>query len=889
MLDSFDRCVEQHNHKIAVDFQGETLTYQELQCQINQLANYLSQLGVGVGTNIGLCLERGLDAVVGLLAILRVGATYIPLDPAYPKDRLEFMLTETQPSVVLTQSHTLPHLPTTTAQIVCLDQIQTVIQAARPALYDRPDHLDSLAYIMYTSGSTGRPKGVKMPRSSVEYYLNAIGDVLKIQPSDIYLHVASFSFSSSVRQLLVPLSQGATVILASQAQAKNPLVLLELMKEKHITVSDTVASVWRSVLQAVKSLEAAKRDDLLANSLRLVLLSGDITACTVLQQICQHLSSRPDVINIYGQTETIGVCAYRLPQDFDRTEGYVPVGFPYDHNRIYILDDAMQPVPQGNIGELYVSGGCLSDGYLNRPDLTERQFLPNPWAEDAEPTGLFARLYKTGDMARFLPDGCLEMRGRADFQVKLRGMRVELGEIESTIEHCPIAKEAIVLAKDDAQGEKRLVAYVVPQPSSAPLSPREFSTLLKSKLKATLPDYLVPALVVKLEALPLTPNGKRDRLALPEPDWSSLSTSTGAAQPEDQVEATLLQIWTDLFGFGPGLQDNFFDLGGHSLMATQLFAQMDSEFGCKLSFNHLLESPTIKTMAAYIRAGHTQDKSVIVVPLRKEGSKTPLFCIHGIGGASLYYKAMLPYLPADQPVYGIQSRGFDGIEAPLRKVEEMAELYLREIRKVYPEGPISLVGHSFGGLVAYEMAQQLQQRGEVPGLLVIVDTKTPKLAKTPPSMRRLLKTVGRNLWRMPHAQRKDYLLNSIQWFYKKRKVINDREYAEELKRKKPNIPMLNVLEPNYKAQESYNPQPYSGDMVVFRALTQSPRSAHNRTLGWDALVHGQIRVHTIPGMHTSVMEEPNIKILVKALNLYLGVSDQVIEIVFPNEANSYAA
>ncbi|MGB3615609.1 MAG: amino acid adenylation domain-containing protein [Elainellaceae cyanobacterium] len=875
LLDAFESCAERYGGKIAVDFQGETLTYSALLQQSNQLANALSQQGVGPNSTVSLCLERGLDAVLGLLAILRIGATYIPLDPSYPQDRLAFMLSESQPDIVLTDS--LIQLPDHQARSIYLDQERAAIQAYPTTLQVQPENPAALAYIMYTSGSTGKPKGVQMPRSSVAFYLKAIGDVLAIQPDDIYLHVASFSFSSSIRQLLVPLSQGATVILASQQQAKNPMVLLELMQEKGITVSDTVASVWRSVLQAVKSLDNSRRKDLLTNALRLILLSGDITACSVLQHVRQQLSNRPKVVNIYGQTETIGVCAYPVPDDFDRTEGYVPVGFPYEHNRIYVLDEDMRPVPQGEIGELHVAGGCLAQGYLHRPEKTAMQFVQNPWVNEvnrkseAHTSTDFSRLYKTGDLARQLPDGCLEMRGRADFQVKLRGMRVELGEIERTIERCAIAKEAIVLAKEDQQGEKRLVAYVVPQTHSASLPQREFAAQVRKTLKETLPDYLVPALIVSLEALPLTPNGKRDRLSLPEPDWSSLSTSSAtSAEPADEVESALQSIWTALFGFTPGLEDSYFDLGGHSLMAVQLFAQMDQQFGCKLSFNHLLDHPTIKAMAAYIRAGHRQDKSAIIVALRPEGSRPPLFCVHGIGGAAVYYRSMLPFLPPDQPLYGVQSCGFDGIDAPLRQVEDMAELYIKEIRKIYPEGPLYLLGHSFGGLVVYEMARQLEQQGDRPALVAVVDTKTPMLAKTKPSLVRLVKTIGKNLWTMPPAESKCYLVDSAQWYYKKRKVVQDREYAESLKRKNAHIPMMNVLEPNYKAQESYTPGPYGGDLIVFRASTQSPRSAHQWNLGWEELIQGNIGVYPIFGTHEGIMKEPNVGPLAYSLIQYLG-------------------
>lgn len=871
MFEKADQCFQQYGQKVAIQYLDEFLTYRDLSDRVNQVAHFLVSRGVTVETKVGLCIERGIDAVVSVLAILKLGATYIPIDPAYPQERIQFMMAEADPSHLLTQSHVLTHLPPLAAQTICLDREAEAMRQWQGQPWCEAQPPNALAYIMYTSGSTGKPKGVQVLRTNVNLYLDAISDVLSVNSADVYLHTASFSFSSSIRQLLVPLSYGATVILASQAQAKNPLALLELMKEHRVTVSDTVASVWRSVMQAVQSLDEDKKAALLHNSLRLVLLSGELTPCAVLQQIRQNLKSQPTIVNIYGQTETIGVCAYQVPPEFNQGEGYVPVGFPYGHNRVYILDEARQPVPQGDVGELYVSGGCLSQGYLNRPDLTDQYFLPNPWVDSgADRPDRFARLYKTGDLARQQPDGRLEIKGRTDFQVKLRGMRIELGEIEQVIEKSALAKEAIVLAKPDHSNEPRLVAYVVPSSETRDASVAPFAQRLKQELQQHLPDYLMPSLVVTLEKLPRTPNGKRDRLSLPAPDWSSLSSAGLDETTLDETEASLREIWTELLGFTPGVEDSFFDLGGHSLMAVQLFARLDSQFGCKLSFNHLLACPTIKQLAAYIRAGHTQDKSVILVPLRTEGRRPPLFCIHGIGGAALYYQVLLPYLPPDQPVYGIQAQGFDGVQEPLETVAAMASLYLNEIRQVYPEGPLYLIGHSFGGLIAHEMARQVQTRGETLGLLALVDTKTPKLAKTRPTVNVFLQTLLHNIWHTPAKERWTYLVESGQWFYKKRRIASDRDYAEHLKRQNAHLRMFNVLQPNYKAQAAYEPGCYQGTMVVFRALIQSPRSFKDRTLGWSEWVDGEIKVHTIPGDHLRVMEEPYVGVLAEAIRPYLG-------------------
>ncbi len=878
LLVAFDHHVHESSERIAVDFEDQTLTYGELHRLINQRANYFQQQGVQENTIIGLCLERNLEALLSVLALLRLGATYLPLDPTYPVERLEFMLQEAQPQLLLTHRPLVAKLPEMATPILYLDEVQgamgalTRIAACSPEIATTPAGT-SLAYIMYTSGSTGKPKGVQISRSTVYDYITALTQILAVQPTDIYLHTASFSFSSSVRQMLVPLSAGATLILASQSQVKNPLALLELMQTKGITISDTVASVWRSLIAATASLPTPERQARFNNALRIINLSGEITACATFQGIRKLFPQPPAVFNIYGSTETIGICAYPVPPDFDQEEGYLPVGFPYPHNRAYILDEQQQPVPPGATGELYVAGSCVSQGYLHRPDLTAANFIPNPWVADCpEPREQFSRLYKTGDVACQGPDGAIEIRGRVDFQVKLRGIRIELEEIEAALESCPWVKAAMLLGKEDPQGEQRLVAYVVPQGEGSTMTPQALTEALRTYLQEHLPPDWIPSLFMPLTALPLTPNGKRDRLSVPPPNWAILSTGNTSEQPEDETETQLQQIWADLLGFTPGITDNFFNLGGHSLMAVQLFIRIDQKWGQKLTFNHLLEHPTIQGLAAYLRSGQKSERSVIIVPLQKAGDKPPLFCVHAVGGAVMFYRTLIPYLPPDQPVYGIQSRGFDGIEPPLEQVEAMAAFYLEEIRKIYPQGPLYLLGHSFGGLIIYEMAQQLRAQGETPPLVAILDTTTPKLAAARLSLRRTAKTLMANLWQMSNQERLAYLTKRLRWFYRKRRIAADGLYAAELQAQNVNIRMFNVLKPNYHAQNAYQLAPYPGDVVVYCAKIKSPRSAHDPTLGWGEFVQGELHTYTVDGAHLTMLKEPHVKTLAACLVPYLAKS-----------------
>lgn len=868
MLSLFDRCVELYGNKTAIDFQGVTLTYKELQSQINQLANYLEQSGVSTETKIGLYLERSPDVLVGLLAILRLGATYIPFDPAYPKERLDLMFTEAQPSFILTQS-TLTQLPTTTAKTICLDLDKEAISKCQDEFLSKSDLSGTLAYIMYTSGSTGKPKGVMMPRSSVELYLNAISDVLLIQPEDNYLHTASFSFSSSVRQLLVPISQGAKVILASQEQAKNPLGLLELMKQKEVTVSDSIASIWRSLLQAVKSLDAAKRDDLLTNSLRLILLSGDLTPALVLQQIRQDLSSCPDVVNIYGQTETIGVSIHRVPREFEKNEGYVPVGFPYKHNRIYVLDENMQPVSQGEIGELYVSGGCLSKGYLNRPDLTERQFSVNPWIEDcSEDRQLFSRLYRTGDLARQLPDGCLEIRGRADFQVQLRGMRVELGEVESALSQHSAVAQSVVAIREDEPGDKRLVAYVVLVSSTPPKS-SEF----RQFLKPLLPEYMIPSVFVQLDALPLTPNGKINRQVLPPPAAKDMLSSTPYVAPRTSQEETLVRIWQQVLKLERvGINDNFFDLGGHSLLALRLFTEIEKAFGQNLPLATLYQAHTIAELSSLL----SQSKQLLpadcsLVPLQSKGSKLPLFLVPPAGTTVVNLGQLVRYLPPDQPVYGLEPLGMDGQHFPHTCLKAMAAYYIQEIQKLQPQGPYCLVGRCFGGVVVFEMAQQLRAQGQKVALLGILDTQTPPNFSSEKAASGSLKISEERRSLGNYFQYGDYLQPlAIRWqrgrliptrFFQSRAAAFCMRALKGAEAGNPvylflqqklfsRIPRIFTLAAHRKSRIDYWAKVYPGTITYFQ---NSDESMSSITARWSELTSAGLDCQIVPGNHRTML------------------------------------
>ncbi|MBD2525727.1 amino acid adenylation domain-containing protein [Nostoc sp. FACHB-133] len=597
----FEAQVEQNSNAMAVICEQQYLTYPELNVKANQLANYLKKRGVKPEVRVGICAERSLDMVIGILGILKAGGAYVPLDPAYPKERLDFILKETKAPLLLTQKHLVENFIQEEIQVVCLDADCDTIAQESEETPNTKVTIENLAYIMYTSGSTGKPKGVQVTHANISYYIPAVSQVMQIQPEDVYLHVASFSFSSSVRQLMVPLYRGATSIIANNEQTKNPISLFELIQKQGVTIVDSVHSVWRYGLQALETLDKRHTEALTKSKLRMILLSGDLPPVQIYKQLRDLFKESLDIFNIYGQAETIGNCAYSVPNDFDPERGYIyiPVGYPYPHNQAYILDENLELVRPGEVGELYMGGACLALGYLNSLELNAEKFISNPFNSD--PLG---RLFKTGDLARYWSDGAIELLGRTDFQVKIRGMRVELGEIESALRQHPSVKEAVIIAADNELKENHLVAYVVPNSSLSKITQTELRAYLERKL----PVYMVPSAFVLVDSLPLTPNGKIDRLALRSREVIHPELEAAYVNPQTEIEEIIATVWQQVLLLEDvGIHDNFFELGGHSLLMAQVHSKLSSilEFSNilgqqLLSIVELYQYPTIHLLADYL-------------------------------------------------------------------------------------------------------------------------------------------------------------------------------------------------------------------------------------------------------------------------------------------------
>lgn len=579
----FTKQVQRRPDAAAVVYEDQELTYGELNSKANQLARHLQQLGVGPGVAVGQCMERSLEMVVGLLGILKAGGVYVPLDPSYPRERLKFMLADAGIALLLTQHSLLEQLPETDGRIICLDRDWQAVQAHTADCIDNAAAPEDTAYMIYTSGSTGKPKGVMIPHSAISNYCQGVTVAWSFTSADRYLQSARSSFDVSLAQTLLPLTCGATIVLSPE-NVLEPVRLSNILRHYKITTSGVTPAHWQQWLDTmVLDGNEAELPDL-----RLIIVGGDVMPLSGVRKWNRlNISRAVKLLNAYGPTETtITTTSFHVPNPHDLV--VVPIGRPLPGRSLYILDAQGAPVPVGVVGELHIGGDCLAQGYLNRPELTAEKFVRNPFSGDPG-----ARLYRTGDLARYLPDGNIDFLGRIDFQVKIRGFRIELGEIEAGLSQHPGVKETVVVAVEHEPGEKRLVAYIVPNQHQPPSTSE-----LHQFLKAMLPEYMVPSAFVTLDTLPLSPNGKVDRRALPLPDHTRPELSNAFVAPRTPVEETLASIWQEVLGLDQiGVNDNFFELGGHSLTATQVVSRVCDAFQIELPLRRVFDMPALVDLA----------------------------------------------------------------------------------------------------------------------------------------------------------------------------------------------------------------------------------------------------------------------------------------------------
>jgi amino acid adenylation domain-containing protein len=587
----FEAQVKKTPNSIALSCEHEGLTYGVLNQGANRLAAYLRSLGIGPEVSIGILMESSLDGIMAMLAILKAGGAYIFLDPDYPVQRLVFMLKDAQVRVLLTQERFKTHLPDYTQTMVCLDSDKECFATRSSQNPDSLGSSENLAYFMYTSGSTNEPKKVGVAHASLYLYINSLKKSFKVVPGDIYLQTASFAFSASTRQIFLPLCVGASLHLATAEQRKDSVLLYELISRKQITVWDTVPSAWRNCVETVFGCKRSHKALPIDNALRLILLTGEALDMKTIQKWKAHLTDSITILNLYSQTESVGTISYfPLSHEWDNTHEVAPLGRPLKGTTVHLLDNQFHPVEADEVGSICVGGERMARGYLNRPDLTAERFIPD--ASGDFPGG---RVHNTGDLARYHLDESIEWMGRRDQQVKLRGYRVELGEIKAELSQHPEVEAVVVLCREDIPGEKQLVAYITTDQKGVKVAD------LRAYLRVRLPGYMVPGAFVILEQLPLTPNGKVDKQALPAPESPDRTQDMIYVTPRNVIENLLVKIWQEVLKVeGIGIHDNFFELGGHSLLATQAVARLRDVLELDLPLRTLFGHPTVAQLASVI-------------------------------------------------------------------------------------------------------------------------------------------------------------------------------------------------------------------------------------------------------------------------------------------------
>jgi amino acid adenylation domain-containing protein len=820
---------------IAVEHGDQRLTYRELEQRANQLAHFLKKRGVGPESRVGICLRRSLELPVALLGVLKAGGACVPLDPAYPKERLAYMLEDSQTSLVLTQPGLLAEVTDFDAEIVTLDADWDSFSGESSENVRGEVKPDDLAYVIYTSGSTGKPRGVLLSHLGLVNHNTAAVKLFGITPADRMAQFASISFDIAIEEIFPTWIAGAALVIREEDASLAVGDFLRWVSQRGITALDLPTAYWHELVG-----ELAESTLQLPEGLRIVIVGGEKASSAKLAAWRKVAGTRVRWVNTYGPTETSVIVTAFEPKNAEEIPAILPIGRPIANTKIHILDPNLQPLPVGIPGDLYVAGPGLARGYLNRPEVTAEKFILDPFS--SQPA---ARMYKTGDAARYLANGDIEFAGRTDDQVKIRGYRVELKEIESVLGSFAGVREVVVVARE-SEGEKNLVAYVVPSREQTPTGGE-----LRSYLKQRLPHYMVPSAFVLLEAMPKTPNGKVDRRGMPAPKPADFTEPNEYIAPSDELETQLTKIWGAVLGEDAiGIRDNFFDLGGHSLLAARLMHRIEQTLGQRLPLAALLQAPTVEQLAALLRQEGWSASWSSLVAIQAEGSRPPFFCVHGVGGNVVGFRDLARHMGTDQPFYALQPQGLDGKRPCLSSVSEMAERYIREIRRVQPEGPYRIGGYSFGGLVAYEMAQQLRAQEQEVSLLALFDTYPGKMESRASQMR--------NLSKLP-------LKEAVTFIVKKGSFVL-MTLRKRLELRMLPRPLRNVRQACATAAGGYDVQPYDGQVTLFRVKEKSAGSLDDPYAIWWRVAAGGVDLREINGDHLSLLKEPQVRLLAEELN-----------------------
>jgi amino acid adenylation domain-containing protein len=842
--------VERSPNAIALVFESQRLTYRQLNDRANQVAHHLRKLGVGPDMLVGVCAERSVEMVLALLGTMKAGGAYVPLDPEYPRERLSAMLADAQAPVVLTQAAVLDRVPGGTGRVICLDREWEEFSGESIQNPSITLHGKNLAYAIYTSGSTGKPKGVPNTHQGIVNRLLWMQDSYKLDASDRVLQKTPYSFDVSVWEFFWPLMTGACLVIASPGGHKDPAHLIKVIADQEITTIHFVPSMLNIFLEA-KNLGRCR-------PLRRVFASGEALSCDLQQRFFERLTA--ELHNLYGPTEAAVDVTYWACQPHSELTT-VPIGRPVANTQIYVLDRKLQPVPQGIPGELHIGGVQLARGYLNRPELTAEKFIADPFRENSE-----ARLYKTGDLARFMAGGQIEYLGRIDHQVKLRGFRIELGEIEAVLEEHDQVRQAVVTVREDRPGDKYLAAYL------APVSGKELDVpSLRGFVEKKLPAFMVPSRFVTLEAFPMTTSGKVDRKLLPAPQALPQDRANIVA-PRNELEGQLVAIFQRVLKTqAVSVTDDFFELGGHSLAAARVLAEVNRITGKEIPLSALFRSATVESLAALIQDSSAPNAQVrqnsreaamsqldpVVMQIQSGTGRLPFFAIVPPAEESIGYAMLARHMAPQRSVYKIQGHA-PVVEKQPYTDDEMRQLsreYIAAMRSVQPEGPYCLGGLCDGTHISERMILDLEAQGEEVALFAIFDT-----------------------WVLQHSQ--VWWLWKLDYYQRRLKeLLSNKSLGQKLqvfKRAagKKASQLAGVAPTRRDWRQAYWPENFTvphfrAPVLLFKRPKQQFYYINDPQMGWGKRSSGGVEIHEIEFHHLKILREPHVGVFGETIVAYM--------------------
>jgi len=829
--------VHQYPDKIAMRFGERSLTYKSLENASNQLAALLRDLEIGQGDIIGVAVDRSLEMVIILLAIMKSGAAYLPIDPQYPQQRIEFMLEDSSAKILFTSQKYKNRFRTKATEILIEDAWLKLRDYSDKKIERRITGND-LAYVLYTSGSTGKPKAVQIEHHSLVNFLLSMQKEPGAGPDDRLLAVTTISFDIAGLELYLPLISGSELIITDIDTTKDGRLLMDIVNKQNVSIMQATPSTWRMML------ESGWNDRLPLK----VLCGGEALS----KDLANKLLSRCGTLwNMYGPTETT---IWSTVKQILADDEPITIGHPIDNTQVYILDEYLKPLPEGSVGEIYIAGDGVARGYLNQPALTSERFLDNPFSKKRG-----TKMYRTGDLGKFLETGEVQCLGRIDHQVKIRGYRIEPGEIEQILLKQKGVKDSVVVARGD-----RLVAYIVPENTLAQAEEQHNKsaeiTLWKRALRESFPDYMVPNDFVIIPKLPLTPNGKIDRNALPKQEQQADSKTNNYTAPRTDMEKLVASIWAELLELNSvSIYDDFFELGGHSLIAARAMIRLENETGKRLPLASLFEAPTVEKLSQMITSDVQSINWNSLVPIKTKGNKRPIYIVHGFGMNVLLFNNVAKNMDAEQPVYALQARGLNAEDKPFDKMEDIAAHYIAEIVANDPGPSYALAGYSFGGIIAFEMAKQLQAMGKEISMLGMFDTyadnysdyfdrpvikMAKKIRRQFPKMMFILRSLATKPLQTI-AYQADLIKSKLG------KWLGSGAGSEKLTENE-----IRVGEIYDFAYRNYKMTPYDGLIDLFKVKTRLYFLDDLEYLGWKPYTNHGVIVHEIAGDHKTFLFSP---------------------------------